>query len=138
MSAPLDYTPATRADLLPGSVFVVMGNGDLNLDGIGHCFRKGERVVWISGDGTDVAARFQGKDEIEQYISLQHLTPAPAEPVTSHAAAAEIARLRAEVAALREALRRFAETRWDADATGAVLCMIQTDARAALAQEQAP
>ena len=61
------------------------------------------------------------------------------EPVTSHAAAAaEIARLRAEVAALREALQRIAETRWDADATGAVLCMIQTDARAALAQEQAP
>lgn len=102
------YTPATRDDLLPGAVFVVMGNGALTEDGIGHCFPNGERVTWLYGDGTDNAAKFQGRDDIEQYISLHHLTPAPREPVTSHAAAAaEIARLRAEVAALREALRRW-------------------------------
>ena len=60
-----------------------------------------------------------------------------AEPHTSHAvAAAEIARLRGQVAALREALRRVAETRWDQHAAGAALCMIQTDAATAMKETQ--
>jgi uncharacterized coiled-coil DUF342 family protein len=43
---------------------------------------------------------------------------------------------RAEAARLREALRRIAETRWDAGAADACLTMIRSDARAALAQKE--
>ena len=50
--------------------------------------------------------------------------------------AATLRALLAEREALREALRRVAETRWDQDAAGAALCMIQTDAATALKETQ--
>jgi hypothetical protein len=53
-----------------------------------------------------------------------------------HVAAATLRALLAEREALREALRRVAETRWDQDAAGAALCMIQTDAATALKETQ--
>lgn len=51
-------------------------------------------------------------------------------------AAATLRALLAEREALREALRRVAETRWDQDAAGAALCMIQTDAATAMKETQ--
>lgn len=96
------WVPATRDDLKPGAVFVVMEKPMFG-DGIVHYFDLGDRVEHQSGGDDDAALFRRLSDGKTQYVSLEHVTPA--DPLTSHAvAAAEIARLRAEVAALREAL----------------------------------
>lgn len=85
------YTPATRDDLLPGAVFVVMDAERIDL-------KAGSLVRVILDDGDDFP-RVIDESGRERWCALDRLAVhTPGVAVTSHAAAAaEIARLRAVI-----------------------------------------